>query len=429
MLAKLIIRIAVLGLPESIRQKYLRAWLAELEQIKQEAPEESLAFATSLFWNIPKMRKVQTKRPPPVRKTLGKFLLTGSTLAAVLVVLIQWSSSPLPILPTPISPTPNREKAEDISSSVKIEENAPENIEENASEFRDLEETPFEDDVSVSEPTQAPPTQSDFLPFIIKEEASVTTSTSSSAELTEMPPASTRPDASLNGPLARATVANEVTEEESISMSEAVTSVPPQAPASITQTSPGLHSRSPVAQYSPMEQEGSSEEISSEGPNTIPDLESASEYVLGFAQSEPETETSYEGAPTGAANTENLGMSSGARDNLGLEANQNSQDMLASIPSQAENSGRTFTEGFEVPALEESYSEVQLEDADEQILLAKQKELLLKEGLRRLAQDYVSSKKVSKEEAEVFVRILGELLELDKKTTKNYLDNLLKQIR
>ncbi len=411
MLAKFIIRITVLGLPKDIRQKYLRAWLAELEQINQEAPKECWAFATSLFWNIPKMRKIETKKSPTIRKTVGRLLLTSSTIAAVLVILVQWSSPP-----TPIFPKPNQGKLQDTLDSVKAEENNLGPINEIASDV--------EDNLSVLGRAEALESDEELPSLSADTGIAAKPSAPSLEELEVVVP--TKPDIRANGSFARATISNEESEEEPLS--EMTTPVPPPA---ITQTSPESHARSPVSGYTSIEQEQANEEIFPEGPSALSDLELDLGYMFDSVQSE--SETSDEGIPTEepttTSNIEALEMT-GVRDDLELGANQDSQDTLSGIQSQPENREEALAEEFF--ALEANPLERQLEDTDGQVLSvgeAKQKEMALEESLRKLAQGYLVSKKISEKEAAEFVEILSELLELDKKTTKNYLDDLLRQIR
>ena len=167
--------------------------------------------------------------------------------------------------------------------------------------------------------------------------------------------------------------------------------------------------------------------------NALANLELDSEYRFGLTQSEPEVnygETLTEEF-TVTSNTEVLVMESDSDNNLGLDTNQNLQDMFSSIQNQSEDIEETLAERSFMP--EASSLEIEFGNAGnarEQILPeeAKQKQVGLEKDLRKLAQSYLVSKKISKKEATEFVKILSELLELDKKTTKNYLDNLLKQV-
>ena len=136
MLARLIVRIAAWNLPKELREKYLRAWLAELELINQENPSESLAFATSLLRNIKKMREVNSpKNKKPIRR-LADFALAGATFAALLVTIIQFSSSP----PSIISKSDSDIITNDFEQVVSEEESVGRRKEEESTEVREREE-------------------------------------------------------------------------------------------------------------------------------------------------------------------------------------------------------------------------------------------------------------------------------------------------
>ncbi len=389
MLAKFIIRIAVWGLPKGIRQRYLRAWLAELEQINQENPRESLGFATSLFWNIPKMRKIKTKKLKTTKKTIGRLLFTGSTLAAVLVVLVQLSSPPTPI-PATYSQNGN-ESALD----------------------KELEEASFEDAVITFEHTG-----------VLENEEALPLPVTDSEGLDAI--SSVKPDVNVPSPVARAATASKEALEESLPE----TTVPAQGFAPTIQPSSESHAKSPISGYISIEQETNKQEVFPKESNALANLELDSEYRFGLTQSEPEVnygETLTEEF-TVTSNTEVLVMESDSDNNLGLDTNQNLQDMFSSIQNQSEDIEKTLAERSFMS--EASSLEIEYGNAREQILPeeAKQKQVGLEKDLRKLAQSYLVSKKISKKEATEFVKILSELLELDKKTTKNYLDNLLKQV-
>ena len=331
MLAKLIVRVAVSGLPKGIRQQYLRAWLAELELIQKETPAEGLAFATSLFWNIANMRKATAKKTSYTRsrRTVGKFLLTGSTLAAVLVVLVQWSSPP------------------------------------------------------THDPSTLAPNQS--------------------------------PNAGVIDPLAQTTALEETVEEPTPEVAA------PAPPPSEARAPSEPHAKPPLALESTSANEISSEESLLEGPRARDGLSSG--YALNFIQNEPETssEVLVEGL-SATASMEAVERELSLADSLEREDSQDTFSM-----QDVEGKEETLTQEGSF-TLGESFLEMQSEDPNLAFSPEEQRKEVALESLRKLAQGYLVSKEVSKKDAEEFVETFSELLNLDEKTAKNYLYNLLKKI-
>ncbi len=333
MLAKLIVRIAASGLSKGIRQQYLRAWLAELELIKKETPTEGLEFATSLFWNIASMRKATIKKPSHTkrRRTVGKILLTGSTLAAVLVVLVQWSSPP------------------------------------------------------IHAPSTLAPDQS--------------------------------PNAGVIDPLAQTPAIEEAVEEPTPRVAA------PAPPPSAARASSESYAKPPSALENLTEASG--EESFPEGSGTRDDLDS--EYALNFAQNEPKTSLKIPAEEfSTATSTETAEMELGLASDLEVADQQDSQNIFSMQDEEGKEETFTQEEAF---ALGESSFGMETEGLHRALSAPEQQEEIALKSLHELAQGYLASKKVSKKEAEEFIEVFSELLSLDEKAAKNYLDNLLKQIR